>query len=205
MRLTLFATACACLLLHAGAGLAAQYESEVRVLDEVPKVEQPKNDQALIDSVENDPYALALTLRELAARAARSGDAKQAAAYLQRALDQNALSAVVQDQMRQTLGQLYQNSGEYQRVITTLAPDLRNRSDADPQLLLTVAAAYAQLNQHRQALPFIQRAVEAESDPSREMLQVYAAVLLALKRYNQAAPIVERLVRADPSDRGPRL
>ena len=201
MRLTLFATACACLLLHAGAGLAAQYESEVRVLDEVPKVEQPKNDQALIDSVENDPYALALTLRELAARAARSGDAKQAAAYLQRALDQNALSAVVQDQMRQTLGQLYQNSGEYQRVITTLAPDLRNRSDADPQLLLTVAAAYAQLNQHRQALPFIQRAVEAESDPSREMLQVYAAVLLALKRYNQAAPIVERLVRADPSDR----
>lgn len=181
--------------------LAAQYESEVRVLDEVPKAQLPKDEQALIRSVEDDPYALALTLRDLAARAARDGDSRQAAEYLKRALDQNALSGVVQTQMRQTLGQLYQNSGEYQQVIGTLAPTIRNDPDADPQLLLTVAAAYAQLGQHRQALPFIERAVQGTESPSREMLQVYAAVLLPLHRYDQAAPIVERLVRSDPTDR----
>ena len=184
-----------------GLAAAAQYESEVRVLDEVPKTERPKNDEALIRSVENDPYALALTLRDLAARSARAGDAKQAAEYLKQALDQNALSGVVQSQMRQTLGQLYQNSGEYQQVIATLAPTIRNDANADPQLLLTVAAAYAQMGQHRQALPFIERAVAGSVSPSREMLQVYAAVLLPLRRYDQAAPIVERLVRSDPSDR----
>lgn len=191
----------AMLCLSAMGASAQQYESEVRELESVPQQDQaPKSDAARIAAVESDPYALALTLRELAAKAVREDRADLAAKYLQRAIDQNALSGVVQDQMKLTMGQLYQQSGEYDKVIQTLGPRVGPNSDSDPELRLAVANAYAQTGRYRQALPLV-KSVYDEGKPSTATLQLYAVCLLETGQLNKAAPVLQRLVRADPSNK----
>lgn len=180
---------------------AQQYESEVRELESVPDQNQPpQSDADRIKAVENDPYALALTLRELAAKAVREERADLAAQYLQRAIDQNALSSVVQDQMKLTMGQLYQQTGDYDKVIRELGPRVSANSDSDAELRLAVANAYAQTGRFRQALPLV-KSVYDEGKPTVAVMQLYAVSLLELGRLNAASPILERLVRADPSNR----
>ena len=181
--------------------LAQQYESEVRELESVPNANQaPQSDAARIKAVESDPYALALTLRELAAKAVREERADLAAQYLQRAIDQNALSSVVQDQMKLTMGQLYQQTGDYDKVIKELGPRVKANSEADAELRLAVANAYAQTGRFRQALPLV-KSVYDEGKPTVAVMQLYAVCLLETGQLNAASPILERLVRADPSNR----
>ena len=181
--------------------LAQQYESEVRELETVPDQNQvPQSDAERIKAVESDPYALALTLRELAAKAVREERADLAAKYLQRAIDQNALSSVVQDQMQLTMGQLYQQTGDYDKVIKELGPRVSADSKSDPELRLAVANAYAQTGRFRQALPLV-RSVYDEGKPTIPVMQLYAVCLLETGQLNAASPILERLVRADPGNR----
>ena len=180
---------------------AQQYESEVRELESVPDQSQaPLSDAARIEAVQGDPYALALTLRELAAKAVREERADLAAEYLQRAIDQNALSSVVQDQMKLTMGQLYQQTGDYDKVIRELGPRVSANSESDAELRLAVANAYAQTGRFRQALPLV-KSVYDEGKPTVAVMQLYAVCLLETGQLNAASPILERLVRADPSNR----
>ena len=156
---SVFAVAIVALPLALPLAHAQQYESEVRELERAPANELPKTEQERLAAVADNPYALALTLRELAGKAAEEEDYGRAIQYLKRAIDSNGLSGIVQDQMRLTLGELYQNAGEFEQVIQTLGPRVRAGRNVTPEMRLALGAAYAQLGRFREAQPHVERAV----------------------------------------------
>ncbi len=191
----------AALLLAIEVARADQYRSETRILDEVPAETQQKSTEELL-RMTTDPYGKALLLRDLAAKAAQSGDAAKAAKYIEQALSQNALSGLAAQQMRDQLSQLYMSSGDYKKLIPQLEAQVRGGKPSN-EALIALASAYFEQKRYREALPLVQRAIKGvtgrEIDPSWR--RVYAAVLLANGQEREALPQLEQLLKKDPSQR----
>ncbi|HEY1076069.1 MAG TPA: DUF1329 domain-containing protein [Fontimonas sp.] len=180
---------------------ADQYRSETRILDEVPAEIQQKSAEELLKQT-TDPYGKALLLRDLATKAAQSGNAAQAAKYIEQALAQNALSGLAAQQMRDQLSQLYMSSGDYKKLVPQLEAQVKGGKPSN-EALIALGSAYYEQKRYREALQLVERAIKGaagrELDPSWR--RVYAAVLLANGQEREALPQLEQLLKRDASQR----
>jgi tetratricopeptide (TPR) repeat protein len=185
-----------CLLCALAAPAAAQqYRSEVRELPAPPPQEQVSAEQLLRQTT--DPYARALLLRELAAQAAREGDAPQAAKFLEQALATKALSGPAEAQLREQLTQVLLASGDYKRMQGELEARVR-RGDAAPEIKVALAAAYLDDKRYRDAIPLLREAIAATQQPDLSWRRALMGALIGAEQYREALPLLEALLREDP-------
>jgi tetratricopeptide (TPR) repeat protein len=179
---------------------AQQYRSEVRELERPPAEQPPADVQKLLQET-TDPYERALLLRELAGRYAREGNYREAARFLEQALEQKALSPIAERAMRDDLAQLHVATGDPHAVVRGLEPLVRGNRDASPEQLAALGAAYVNLKRFRDALPLLQRAADARDPPDENILRALLAAHLGLNQDRDAAAVVDRLLRINPRNR----
>lgn len=179
---------------------AEQYQSEVRELETTPAPAQEVDIEKLLKST-TDPYAKALLLRDLAAKAVQDKQYDQAARYLEQAIAQNSLAAPALAQMRQDLTQLLVAGGKPADVIKALEPSVRNNPRAAAEQQVALAGAYLEMKRYKDALPLLQRALADKPEPDESWLQALYAAHIGLGQEKEAAPVLERLVRRNPARR----
>lgn len=195
---TMFALACIL-----GGVRADQYRSEEMA---APAAVQPGPRQTPehMLAAAKTPYARAMLLRDLAARAVADKDYLKAAGYLQQALAQNALAAPVQALMQQQLGVLLAASGDPAQVIKALEPVYRKGGALAPAQQAALGSAYVRDKRYAEALTLLEKAVAAQSARSAPLpvpwLEALAAAQLGAGRDAEAEPTLSRLVQVAPAD-----
>jgi len=178
---------------------AAQYQSEVKELDQAP-TPTPVIDPKKQLQTTTDPYAKALLLRELAAQAVQGKDYALAARYLEQALAQGALSGIAAEQMKRDLSQLYLAGGDLKKVLPQLEAQVRS-GNAPPETLVALGAAYVEQKRFRDAVPLLQKGIAASKNPDPSWRRALAAALFGSGQEKEALPLLEQLLRQDPSQR----
>src|SRR5204862_2662094 len=110
--------------------LADQYKSEIVTPGAAEPSQAGATPEQQLKAVENNPYGKAIVLQQLANEAAQKKDYKKAAAELEQAIAQNALSEEATSQMRYMLSQLQMAGGDYQKAISGLESYIRNAEGA---------------------------------------------------------------------------
>lgn len=190
---------CTLLLLLSPWTLAQQYQSEARIVSggEARQAKDYKPEEALKEA-QGNPYAQAMILRDLAGRAMADGDDANAAKFLKRALNTQALSGFAAREMQKQLAVMLAATEDYRAVVQQLAPLLRGEKEPSPALQLVLGGAYAQLGQHRKALPLIRAALKANKSPPADWYALAAAAAAGVKRYSEAVDYIEKALRSTP-------
>lgn len=183
---------------------AQQYRTQVQEIPESQaKQATPEDLEKQLGQLDGNPYGKALTLQHLSSLAAREGNLKKARDYMQQAIDLDALSPAAMQEMRSNLGQIYASEGQHKKVVSTLAPLLKqgNSADAiDPRAWLALGNAYANLGEWDKAVEPLQRASKAGTrDEALYRLQL--AVFMRAGRFDAAAGVLENLLKINPNDK----
>lgn len=182
-----------------GVAVAQQYRSEVKVLEVAPPEQQGPEDPAELLKTTTDPYARSLLLRELAARAARDGDAEAAARYLEQALAQGGLSELAAEQMRNDLTRLYAATGKHDEVLRVLEPRFRAGAELGAEEFIALGSAYLQLGRHREAIRPLKAGIAKTLRPDESWRAALLAAHIGAKEYDAASALVSDLVREYPA------
>lgn len=181
-----------------GSALADQYRSHQSVGSAAPKSD--KSAKELLKTTQ-DPYAKAMLMRSLAAEAAQNKDFAAAADWLQKALDQNALSAPAQAEMQQQLVALLSASGDPKTVIATLEPLYRKNPNLSAQQLVALGAAYVEVKRYADARVVLQRGVRAVQQPPVSWLKALISAQIGSHHEADAVPTLQQLLSQTPADR----
>lgn len=193
-RLVLFAC-----LATAVPALAQQYESESRVISGgEAQSAQTYDAETALKQAKGNPYAEAMILRDLAAKAQSEGNDKAAAQFLKQALSKKALSGFAAKEMQKELAVMLAAAEDYPAVIRELAPILASEKEPSPALQLVLGGAYAQTGRFREALPLIEAALKETRDPPHDWYALAAAAAAGLKRHADAVRYIEKALAAAP-------
>lgn len=177
---------------------ADQYRSQSRSAQAGKSIETSQDLQQALQGTQ-DPYEREMLLRELAGKAARAGDYKGAASYLDQALALHVLSDVAEQQMKSDLAQLRIGSGDPKAIVATLEPQYRANPKLPPEQLVALGAAYLQLQRAADAVPPLSAAVAAVPKPDLRWRRVLYAAYVATGRDREAAQTLETIVRDEPA------
>lgn len=186
------AISCACLLLFSFAVQAEQYRSEVEEAPDTTSDQQQAQDpEERLKQLENNPYAKALTLQEMAGRAAKNKDYQTAIRHLEEALDTDALSSIAEGEMRQDLATLYVAGGKPDKAIGMLREALRGDGAKDPELHYALAAAYVGVKRYRDALAPLKKAMSLTQAPKASWYDLMFAIRHRLGQLGEAADVLQ--------------
>jgi len=115
------------------------------------------------------------------------GDYASALAALQPVVQQSILPPSEQRGAELTLAKLQVGNGQYQAGLDSMRSWLQGEDTNQPDALITIAQAYAELGQCRQALPYAKRAVEGAADPQQEWFQLWISCQYDVHDYVGAA------------------
>lgn len=178
---------------------AEQYRSEVRELDSAPQQSLPQDPQKQLQ-ITTDPYAKALLLRDLAAKAVQKKDYAQASKYLEQAIAQNALSGIAAEQMKRDLSQLALASGDLKKVLPQLEAQVR-AGNPPMETLIAVGAAYVEAKRYKEAVPLLQKGIAMSKKPDPSWRRALVAALFGSGREKEALPLLEQTLKEDPTKR----
>ena len=134
-RLVLFAC-----LATAVPALAQQYESESRVISGgEAQSAQTYDAETALKQAKGNPYAEAMILRDLAAKAQSEGNDKAAAQFLKQALSKKALSGFAAKEMQKELAVMLAAAEDYPAVIRELAPILASEKEPSPAAMKSMS------------------------------------------------------------------
>ena len=176
---------------------ADQYRSQARGAQAGKTIDTPQDLQQTLQTTQ-EPYEREMLLRELAEKAAQSGDYKAASNYLDQALALHALSDVAEQQMRADLAQLRIGSGDPKAIIATIEPQYRFNPKLPPEQLMALGAAYLQVQRASEALAPLSAAVAAVAKPDPRWRRVLYAAYIATDRDRDAARVLETIVAGEP-------
>lgn len=126
------------------------------------------------------------------------GDYSSALANLAPVIQENVLSGSEQRAAQLTLAKLYVSTGQYQAGLDGLRNWMNGVENPPPDVLITLAQAYAQTGQCRQALPYVKRAVDASTDAPQEWYQLWVSCLYDTRDYATAADALQALLSRYP-------
>lgn len=182
---------------------AEQYKSEVK---ELPGYTPPTQSQTLspeerLKQVENNPYAKALTLQELAGQAAQDKNYAQAIKHLESALATNALSEVAASDMRRDLATLYVAGGQPAKAVGLLKKAIADGGEKDAELHYALAAAYVGIQQYSQALAPLNKAMQLKAYAPAGWYDLMFAIRHRLGQLEAAAAILQEKLNRFGADK----
>ncbi len=179
---------------------AQQYESEARIVSQGEANQASAFDaEEALAAAEDNPYAKAMILRDLAGRALAEGDEGAAARFLKQALATKALSVYAAREMQKELAVLLAGQQDYAAVVEQLAPILAGEKEPAAEMLLILGGAYAQLGRHGEALPLIERALKASRKPQHDWYALAAAAAAGLQRWEAAVGYIDTALAMAPT------
>ena len=178
---------------------AQQYESESRVISGgEAQTAKTYDAESALKEAKGNPYAEAMILRDLAAKAQAEGNDKAAARFLKQALGKKALSGFAAKEMQKQLAVMLAAAEDYPAVIRELAPILAAEKEPSPALQLVLGGAYAQTGKFRQALPLIEAALKQTREPPHDWYALAAAAAAGLNRHRQAVNYIQQALAEAP-------
>lgn len=126
------------------------------------------------------------------------GDYSSALANLAPVVQQTVLPPTEQRAAQLTLAKLYVSNGQYQEGLDMLRTWLNGVENPPPDVLITMAQAYAQTGQCRQATPYAKRAIDASPEAPQEWYQLWVACLYDTRDYTDAADALQALLSRFP-------
>ena len=126
------------------------------------------------------------------------GDYSSALANLAPVVQQTVLPPTEQRAAQLTLAKLYVSNGQYQEGLDMLRTWLNGVENPPPDVLITMAQAYAQTGQCRQAAPYAKRAIDASPEAPQEWYQLWVACLYDTRDYTDAADALQALLSRFP-------
>lgn len=185
--------------MYCGLLSAQTVEPAILIALQQAQAAQTKGDSAkglqLLEALraEKGSFAEALILRNKAYLAWQSGQTKQAAGYLQQALDSGQLTTEERQEDGLNLGKLYLQLQQPAKVLAAL----KNLPQTDEVLQLSIQAWQMQ-GRYDQALPLAERYLAKQAQISDEWLQFMVAANAGLKQYGKAAQWQQRLLKRNP-------
>jgi predicted Zn-dependent protease len=139
------------------------------------------------------PYEHAVTLQTFGFVYINQENWRQAAQYLQRALDQDALPKEPEKQVVYALAQIYSQLEEYSKTISLMTDYLQGAENPPPDAFIILANAYAAQNQFTKAYPWVRKATAAMEKPKKDWLNLQLGIQFELKKFSEAADTLEIL------------
>lgn len=147
----------------------------------------------LADDTQDRPYEHAVTLQTFGFVYINQENWRQAAAYLQRALDQDALPKEPEKQVVYALAQIYSQLEEYSKTISLMTNYLQGAENPPPDAFIILANAYAAQNQFTKAYPWVRKATAAMEKPKKDWLNLQLGIQFELKKFSESADTLEIL------------
>lgn len=150
--------------------------------------------QSLANDVADNPYELAVTLQTTAYVYIGQEKYDEAARYLERALELNALPTEPEKGVIYALAQIYGVLGQFEKTIALMTDWLKTAENPPPDAYITLANAYYALERYREAYPAVNKALEKMEKPQEQWLKLALGIQYELKKYREAAETLEILV-----------
>lgn len=155
----------------------------------------------LAADVADSPYELAVTLQTTAYVFINQEKYEQAADYLQRALDLNALPPEPEQGVIYALAQIYGVLGQYEKTVSMMTNWLKTAENPPPDAYITLANAYYALERFREAYPVVKTALAKMEQPQEQWLKLALGIQYELEKYSEAANTLEILVANWPDEK----
>lgn len=149
---------------------------------------------ALAADVKEKPYELAVTLQTIAYVYINQERYEQAAQYLQRALELNALPAEPEKSVIYTLAQIYGLLEQFERTVELMTNWMKTAENPPPDAYITLANAYYALEKFNEAYPVVKQAIAKMETPREDWLKLALGVQYELEKYKESAATLEILV-----------
>ncbi|HEX7030277.1 MAG TPA: tetratricopeptide repeat protein [Gammaproteobacteria bacterium] len=154
----------------------------------------------LAADVEDSPYELAVTLQTTAYVFINQEKYEQAADYLKRALDLNALPPEPEQGVIYSLAQIYGVLGQYEKTIQMMTGWLKTAENPPADAYITLANAYYVMERYKEAYPVVKKALALMKEPQEQWLKLALGVQYELEKYREAANTLEILVANWPDE-----
>ena len=136
---------------------------------------EAQNQLGYLQGVTTSAYEAAVVRELFADLYIARGDYAAALTALQPVVQQGILPPNEQRGAVLALAKLQVGNGQYQAGLDSMRTWLQGQDTNQPDALITIAQAYAQLGQCRQAIPYAKRAVETVAEPAQEWFQLWIA------------------------------
>ena len=148
---------------------------------------EAQNQLGYLQGVTTSAYEAAVVRELFADLYIARGDYAAALTALQPVVQQSILPPSEQRNAELALAKLQVGNGQYQAGLDSMRSWLQGQDTNQPDALITIAQAYAQLGQCRQAIPYAKRAVESVAEPAQEWYQLWIACQYDVHDYVGAA------------------
>lgn len=155
----------------------------------------------LAADVQDSPYELAVTLQTTAYVFIGQDKYEQAADYLERALNLNALPAEPEQGVIYALAQIYGVLGQYEKTVSMMTGWLKTAEDPPPDAYITLANAYYSLERYNEAYRTVKSAIARMKEPKEQWLKLALGIEYELEKYSEAAKTLELLVANWPNEK----
>jgi len=166
---------------------ADQYEQAANALRELENRAERLN-----------PYERALVYQMLGMSQAGQEKYKEALAYFEKCLADEALPNGVMVSTRFTIAQLYMATEEFDKAAKTLEKWLAEVETPNANAYYLLAAAYYQLDQVEKAIVPAETAIKIAKKPKPPWLQLLVGLYYETKQYPKAVEPLEQLIMIDP-------
>lgn len=148
---------------------------------------EAQNQLGYLQGVTTSAYEAAVVRELFADLYIARGDYSAALSALQPVVQQSILPPNEQRNAELALAKLQVGNGQYQAGLDNMRAWLQGQDTNQPDALITLAQAYAELGQCRQAIPYAKRAIEAVADPAQEWFQLWISCEYDVHDYVAAA------------------
>lgn len=128
----------------------------------------------------------------------QKGQTEQAAAELQKSLDEKGLDRTAEQLTTYSLAQLYTQLGKYDAALGLIDRWFETAESPKADAYYLKAMILVQQEKFETALDPARRAVEMSAQPRESWLQLLAAIYIQLRDYPNVAATLERLVEMSP-------
>ena len=148
---------------------------------------EAQNQLGYLQGVTTSAYEAAVVRELFADLYIARGDYSAALSALSPVVQQGILPPNEQRSAELALAKLQVGNGQYQAGLDSMRSWLQGQDTNQPDALITIAQAYAELGQCRQAIPYAKRAVESVAEPAQEWYQLWIACQYDVHDYAGAA------------------
>jgi len=152
-----------------------------------------------LKDLEQNPYAKALTSRNLAHAHLRNKDYAKTIVYLEQAIETKSLSPYAEQDMLLELAQVYMAADQHQNVVDTLDKWFPNADKVDSRTYLLLASAYVELQQYEKAVEPLEKALEQSKSMEEDWYRLLLSVHYKLHHFENCTHLLKEMIRLFPT------
>lgn len=157
--------------------------------------------QALADRENAAGYTRALVYRLMADAAMENDDYTSAIAYVQKAIDENALSNNEHFNSMRLLAQLQAQEEQYDAALATLDRFVAESASTNPDDRSLRAQLLMQAERPQEAIADLEALIASTPEPKEQWFGILLAAYADTEQYDKAAVVAERMLALNPTDK----